>query len=117
MLRLKSMMCWLVLLSLIPLGNAWAKKPRLNKDLVSAITLDVVRVEACAKRKGCVVAGGPMQVNLLDMAKDNIDYANQVLLPRRTKSLRFILGDNSTITVDGESVPLAVPSNKGTHSK
>ncbi|MCI5224352.1 MAG: hypothetical protein D3924_17205 [Candidatus Electrothrix sp. AR4] len=113
MLRLKSILCCLVLLSLaFPLGNAWAKKPRLNKDSVSAITLDVVRVEACAKRKGCVVAGGPMQVDLLDMAKDNIDYVNQILLPERSKSLRIILGDNSTITVDGESVPLAVPSGK-----
>uniref|UniRef100_UPI0040578ABB DUF4382 domain-containing protein n=1 Tax=Candidatus Electrothrix sp. TaxID=2170559 RepID=UPI0040578ABB len=69
-------------------------------------------MEACARGKGCIVAGGPMQVNLLDMAKDNIDYVNQVLLPERTRALRFILGDNSTITVDGESFPLTVPSGK-----
>ncbi len=113
MLRLKSIICCLVLLSLaFPVGNLWAKRVKLKESSVSAITLDVVRVEACAKRKGCVVAGGPMQLDLLDMAKDNVDYVKQVLLPERTRSLRLILGDNSTITVDGESVPLAVPSGK-----
>ncbi|MCI5197527.1 MAG: hypothetical protein D3919_15170, partial [Candidatus Electrothrix sp. AW5] len=84
---------------------------------MSAINLDVVRVEACARGKGCVIASGPMQVDLLDMAKDNIDYVNQVLLPEKTKRLRLILGDNSTITVDGESFPLTVPSGKTTGLK
>ena len=113
MLRLKSMMCYLMLLSLaIPLGNAWAKRAKIDEDAVSAITLDVLRVEACARGKGCVVAGGPMQVNLLDMAEGNIDYVNQVLLPERTRSLRLILGDNNTITVDDESFPLTVPSGQ-----
>lgn len=113
MLRLKSLIWYLVLLSLaFPLGNAWAKKPKFDEDSVSAITLDVVRVEACARGKGCIVAGGPMQVDLLDMAEDNIDYVKQVLLPERTRSLRLILGDNSTITVDGESFPLSVPRGK-----
>lgn len=112
MLRLKSMMCWLVLLSLIPLGNAWAKKPKFDEESVSAITLDVLRVEACARGKGCVVAGGPMQVDLLDMAEGNIDFANQVLLPAKTRQLRLILGDNNTITVDDESFSLTVPSGK-----
>ncbi|MCI5178254.1 MAG: DUF1566 domain-containing protein [Candidatus Electrothrix sp. AW3_4] len=118
MLRLKSIICCIVLLSLaFPLGNALAKRAKFDESSVSAINLDVVRVEACARGKGCVVAGGPMQVDLLDMAKDNIDYVNQVLLPEKTKRLRLILGDNSTITVDGESFPLTVPSGKTTGLK
>ncbi|MCI5191901.1 MAG: DUF1566 domain-containing protein [Candidatus Electrothrix sp. AU1_5] len=106
-------MCCVVLLALlVSSGNALAKRSKFDESSVSAINLDVVRVEACARGKGCVVAGGPMQVDLLDMAKDNIDYVNQVLLPEKTKRLRLILGDNSTITVDGEVFPLTVPSGK-----
>ena len=93
MLRLKSMMYWLLLLSLaVPLGNAWAKQPKFDVNAVSEISLDVLRVEACARKKGCVVASGPTQLNLLDLADGNIDFANQVLLPERTKELRLVLG-------------------------
>jgi len=113
MLRLKSMICWLVLLSLaVPLGNAWAKQPKFDVNAVSEISLDVLRVEACARKKGCVVASGPTQLNLLDLADGNIDFANQVLLPERTKELRLVLGENNTITVNNEPFPLAVPSGQ-----
>ncbi|MCI5143614.1 MAG: DUF4382 domain-containing protein, partial [Candidatus Electrothrix sp. ATG1] len=106
------MFCVVLLTLFVGSGNVLAKKPKFDEDSVSAISLDVVRVEACARGKGCVVAGGPMQVDLLDMAEDNIDYVSQILLPERTRSLRLILGDNSTITVDGESFPLTVPSGQ-----
>ena len=113
MLRLKSMMYWLLLLSLaVPLGNAWAKQPKFDVNAVSEISLDVLRVEACARKKGCVVASGPTQLNLLDLADGNIDFANQVLLPERTKELRLVLGENNTITVNNESFPLTVPSGQ-----
>ncbi len=111
-------MCCVVLLALlVSSGNALAKRSKFDESSVSAINLDVVRVDACARGKGCVVAGGPMQVNLLDMATDNINYVNQVLLPEQTKALRLILGDNSTITVDDEVFPLTVPSGKTTGLK
>ncbi|RWX46484.1 Peptidase family M23 [Candidatus Electrothrix aarhusensis] len=110
MLKLKSFLCYLVLLSLaFPLGNAWAKKPRFNKDLVSAITLDVVKMEACASGKGCVTASGPMQLDLLELADGKVDFANQVLLPEKTQYLQLMFGENSTITVDDELFPLSVP--------
>ncbi|MCI5161681.1 MAG: hypothetical protein D3917_06595, partial [Candidatus Electrothrix sp. AX5] len=110
MLKLKSFLCYLVLLSLaFPLGNAWAKKPRFNKDSVSAITLDVVRMEACASGKGCVTASGPMQLDLLELADGKVDFANQVLLPEKTQYLQLMFGENSTITVDDELFPLSVP--------
>ena len=110
MLKLKSFLCYLVLLSLaFPLGNAWAKKPRFNKDSVSAITLDVVRMEACASGKGCVTASGPMQLDLLELADGKVDFANQVLLPEKTQYLQLMFGKNSTITVDDELFPLSVP--------
>jgi len=113
MLRLKSMMYWLVLLSLaVPLGNAWAKQPKFDVNAVSEISLDVVRIEACATKKGCVTASGPTQLNLLDLADGNINFANQVLLPERTKELRLVLGENNTITVNNESFPLTVPSGQ-----
>ncbi|MCI5144677.1 MAG: DUF4382 domain-containing protein, partial [Candidatus Electrothrix sp. AR3] len=105
-------MCCLLLLLLIPFGNAWAKQPKFNVNTVSEISLDVVRIDACARKKGCTVASGPMQLNLLDLAEGNVDFANQVLLPARTKELRLILGDNSTITVDNEIYPLSVPSGQ-----
>ncbi|XOF35254.1 MAG: CHAP domain-containing protein [Candidatus Electrothrix sp. YB6] len=111
MLRLKSMMCWLVLLSLaVPLGNnAWAKQPKFDVDAVSEISLDVLRIEACAARKGCVTASGPMQLNLLDLADGKVDLTGKVLLPEKTKELRLVLGENNTITVDDEPFPLITP--------
>lgn len=113
MLRLKSIICCLVLLSLaFPLGNVWAKKSKGDEGIVSGIALDVVRIEACAKKKRCVAASGPMQLDLIDLADGRVDFANQVLLPERTKELRLVLGDNNTITVDGESFPLTVPSGQ-----
>lgn len=52
MLRLKSLIWYLVLLSLaFPLGNVWAKKPKSDEAVVSGITLDVMRIEACARKK------------------------------------------------------------------
>lgn len=113
MLRLKSLIWYLVLLSLaFPLGNVWAKKPKSDEAVVSGITLDVMRIEACARKKRCTVASGPMQLDLLELADGKVDFANQVLLPERTRELRLVLGENNTITVDGESFPLTVPSGQ-----
>lgn len=114
MLRLKSLIWYLVLLSLaFPLGNVWAKQSKFNIDAVSDVTLDVVRFEACIDDTDeCVIAGGPKQVNLLDLADGRVDFAKQVLLPDNTTELRLVLGESSTITVDGESFPLTVPSGQ-----
>ncbi|MCI5165365.1 MAG: hypothetical protein D3903_04580 [Candidatus Electrothrix sp. GM3_4] len=104
-------MCCVVLLTLfVGCGNVSAKK--FDEGTVSAINLDVLRIEACASGKGCIAASGPMQLDLLDMAEDNINYVNQVLLPKSTKSikeLRLVLGENSTITVNDEPFPLVTP--------
>ncbi|MDU9048915.1 MAG: DUF1566 domain-containing protein [Candidatus Electrothrix sp. Rat3] len=90
----------------------WAKKPKSDEAVVSGITLDVMRIEACARKKRCTVASGPMQLDLLELADGKVDFANQVLLPERTRELRLVLGENNTITVDGESFPLTVPSGQ-----
>lgn len=110
MYRLKSVVCGFVMLLLAgSLSSAWAKKAEAD---VSAISLDVLRIDACARGKGCVAASGPMQLNLLDLADGKVDFASKVLLPAQTKELRLVLGDNSTITVEDESFPLDVPSGK-----
>ncbi|WP_339138193.1 MAG: DUF4382 domain-containing protein [Candidatus Electrothrix sp. GW3-4] len=103
-----------MLLSLaFPLGNVWAKQSKFNIDAVSDVTLDVVRFEACIDDTDeCVIAGGPKQVNLLDLADGRVDFAKQVLLPDNTTELRLVLGESSTITVDDESLPLDVPSGQ-----
>ncbi|MCI5146694.1 MAG: hypothetical protein D3923_14515, partial [Candidatus Electrothrix sp. AR3] len=112
MLRLKSIFFCLLLLFIFPFGNAWAKRPKFNVNTVSEISLDVVRIDACARKKGCSTVSGPMQLNLFDLADGKIDFANQVFLPAKTKELRFILGNNSTITVDEELFPLSVPGGQ-----
>ncbi|MCI5125421.1 MAG: hypothetical protein D3925_13345, partial [Candidatus Electrothrix sp. AR5] len=109
-------MCCVVLLTLfVGYGNAMAKRPKKSRNdqgVVSAIALDVVRIEACARKRGCTVASGPMQLDLLELADGKVDFANQVLLPEKTRELRLVLGENNTITVDDESFPLIVPSGK-----
>ncbi len=101
--------CFVMLLVAGSFSSAWAKKAEAD---VSAISLDVLRIDACARGKGCVVASGSMQLNLLDLADGKVDFASKVLLPARTKELRLVLGDNNTITVEDESFPLDVPSGK-----
>jgi hypothetical protein len=106
-------MCCVVLLTLfVGSGNVLAKKSKGDQGVVSGIALDVVRIEACAGKKGCTVASGPKQVNLLDLADGRVDFAKQVLLPDNTTELRLVLGESSTITVDDESLPLDVPSGQ-----
>ncbi|MCI5166394.1 MAG: hypothetical protein D3903_09915 [Candidatus Electrothrix sp. GM3_4] len=100
-----------------PGDNNGSSDPSDNFMSISAIQLDVLKIEACADEGGCTVASGPMQLDLLDLADGRVDFANQVLLPERTKELRLILGDNNTITIDGESFPLSVPSGKKTGLK
>jgi hypothetical protein len=107
--------CFMVLLAL-SFNNAWAKKAE-DAHTVSGIYLDVLRIDACAERKGCVAASGPLQLNLLDLADGKADIVSKVLLPARTKELRLVLGDNNTITVDEESFPLDVPSGKSSGLK
>lgn len=107
-------MCCVVLLTLfIGSGNALAKRSESDESSVSAITLDVLRVEACIDHTDeCFIAGGLMRINLLDLAEGRVDFARQVLLPENTAELRLVLGDNNTITVDDEALPLDVPSGR-----
>jgi hypothetical protein len=101
-----------VLLSLaVALDNAHAKKPQRSAE-VSAISLDVLRVKACAVGQGCSTVGGPKQWNLFDLAEGKTDFANQVLMPAKTHELRLMLGSKSTITVDGQTYSLTVPSGQ-----
>ena len=101
-----------VLLSLaVVLDNAHAKKPQKSAE-VSAISLDVLRVKACAVGQGCSTVGGPKQWNLFDLAEGKTDFANQVLMPAKTHELRLMLGSKSTITVDGQTYSLTVPSGQ-----
>jgi hypothetical protein len=79
---------------------------------ISAIQLDVLKIEACADEGGCTVASGPMQLDLLELADGKVDFANKVLLPDNTKELRLILSENNTITADGISSALTVPSGQ-----
>ncbi|CAK8711891.1 hypothetical protein GMJAKD_01135 [Candidatus Electrothrix aarhusensis] len=101
-------MCCVVLLTLfVGCGNVSAKK--FDEGTVSAINLDVLRIEACASGKGCIAASGPMQLDLLELADGKVDFANKVLLPEKTQYLQLMFGDNSTITVGDELFPLSVP--------
>ncbi len=113
MYKLNSFVCCFMVLFALSFNNAWAKKEKIEHT-VSGISLDVLRIDACAREKGCVAASGPMQIDLLDLADGKVDFASKVLLPAKTKELRLVLSDNSTITVDDESFPLDVPS--GRHS-
>ncbi|MCI5119865.1 MAG: DUF4382 domain-containing protein, partial [Candidatus Electrothrix sp. AUS4] len=53
-----------------------------------------------------------MQLDLLDLADGKTNLTGKVLLPKRTKELRLVLGENNTITVDDETFPLTVPSGR-----
>ncbi|MCI5217793.1 MAG: DUF1566 domain-containing protein [Candidatus Electrothrix sp. LOE2] len=77
---------------------------------ISAIQLDVLKIEACTDEGGCTVASGPMQLDLLELADGKVDFANKVLLPDNTKELRLVLSENNTITAEGISSALTVPS-------
>ncbi|MCI5157265.1 MAG: DUF1566 domain-containing protein, partial [Candidatus Electrothrix sp. AUS1_2] len=77
---------------------------------ISAMQLDVLKIEACSDDGGCTTAGGPMQLDLLDLAAGEIDFAQKVLLPDNTHELRLILSDNNTITSSGVTSSLTVPS-------
>ncbi|RWX44235.1 hypothetical protein H206_02231 [Candidatus Electrothrix aarhusensis] len=77
---------------------------------ISAIQLDVLKIEACTDEGGCTVASGPVQLDLLELADGKVNFANQVLLPDNTKELRLVLGENNTITAEGISSALTVPS-------
>ncbi|MCI5209087.1 MAG: DUF4382 domain-containing protein, partial [Candidatus Electrothrix sp. ATG2] len=94
-----------------PINNG-NSDPTSNFMSISAIQLDVLRIEACADEGGCTVASGPMQLDLLELPDGKVDLPNQVLLPENTKVLRLVLGDNNSIVVDDESFPLTVPSGQ-----
>ncbi len=114
MYKLNSVKCGVIVLSfLIGCGSALAKKAQFDESAVSAITLDVLRVEACMDDTDeCLIAGGPKQMSLFDLAEGKVDFARQVLLPDNTTELRLVLGDGSSIAVNGESLPLEVPSGQ-----
>ncbi len=103
--------CCVLLLLAVALDNAHAKKPQKSAE-VSAIYLDVLKIRACAVGQGCSTVGGPKQWNLFDLAEGKTDFANQVLMPAKTHELRLMLGSKSTITVDGQTYSLTVPSGQ-----
>ncbi|WPD25048.1 MAG: DUF4382 domain-containing protein [Candidatus Electrothrix scaldis] len=100
-----------------PGNNNGNSDPSDNFMSISAIQLDVLKIEACADEGGCTTASGPMQLDLLELADGTVDFANQVLLPDNTKELRLILGGNNIITADVISSDLTVPSGKTTGLK
>lgn len=74
--------------------------------------IDSTETDDDAEENGWItILDEPLEVNLLDLTNgNNITLGSAELEPGQYSQLRFILGDNNTITVDGEVIPLKTPS-------
>lgn len=85
---------------------------RLHSDFEEDIDDDDSESDEEAEDEGWItIMDEPLEVNLLDLTNGNdITLGSTTLEEGEYSQLRFILGDNNTITVDGETIPLKTPS-------
>ena len=74
--------------------------------------IDSTETDEDAEENGWItILDEPLEVDLLDLTNgNNITLGSAELDPGKYSQLRFILGNNNTITVDGEVIPLTTPS-------
>ena len=74
--------------------------------------IDSTETDEDAEANGWItILDEPLEVDLLDLTNgNNITLGTADLDPGQYSQLRFILGDNNTITIDGEVIPLKTPS-------
>src|SRR5699024_7044678 len=74
--------------------------------------IDSAETDEEAEEEGWItILKEPLEVNLLDLTNGNdITLGSTELEPGTYSQLRFILGNNNTVTVDGDVLPLTTPS-------
>jgi hypothetical protein len=85
---------------------------RLHRDYEEDWDEDSLETDEEAKDNGWItIMDEPLKVNLLDLTNGNdITLGATTLEEGKYSQLRFILGDNNTLTIDGETIPLTTPS-------
>ncbi|MDM8539868.1 RHS repeat-associated core domain-containing protein [Desulfococcaceae bacterium HSG9] len=85
-------------------------KAHTETDEISQVRLDVRQILVCGESGGCEAAGGPVNVNLMNAADAGVTLDDILLTERNITQVRFVLGENSTVTADGVVHPLNVPN-------
>ncbi|MCW9708668.1 DUF4382 domain-containing protein [Fodinibius salsisoli] len=85
---------------------------RLHADYEEDLDQDSLETDEEAEEEGWItIMDEPLEVNLLDLTNGNdITLGSTTLEEGEYSQLRFILGDNNTVTIDGETIPLKTPS-------
>lgn len=83
---------------------------RTRSERISAVWLDVQRVEVCGDTP-CRTVGGPRVIELMALAEGRSELLGTVdLPPGGVHQVRLVLGSSNGVMVDGEAHELKVPS-------